>query len=233
MTDESTITNHRTAALERRVGIKLATALSAPKTVAAIKDLDSCYGDIFSVAAAELGADQIVSHILKLGHASWAQHALSHIPNLSLNQRQALAQQASVVVGNASTIELYLAPGAAFEAWFTMFWQNTPGGDVFPIAATPDENQWKWSKRLSIAINRSDTLRIADFAIANAPIEVGATCWMVVQIVAGSRHELSSHSLTYQQGGPDRLFNTWGVVNKPHFCMQDYPNPGDCSSFDS
>ncbi|NNG17804.1 MAG: hypothetical protein HKM89_15120 [Gemmatimonadales bacterium] len=231
MTNESATTEDLTAAVERRAGVKLASESSAAKTAAAIKDLDSCYEDIFGTAAAEVGVDHLVSRILDTNQPSWAQHALTYVPDLSESQREALAQKASVVIGTANSLELYLAGGAAFEAKFTMFWRNKPGDYVLPNAATPDEGKWKWSIKLSIAINRSYTISIPDFAIDNAPVDVGATCWMVAQVVGGPRRELTDHSFTYQPGGPNRRFNTIGVVNTPKFCLQDYPEKGDCRYF--
>jgi hypothetical protein len=229
MTDQLVTASDPTVDLERQVGIKLAHELSAPKTAAAIEDVNRCYGDIFKTAAAEIGVDRLVSGVIDSGQPSWAQHALAYLPDLSKSQQEALAQKASVIIGPAGSLELYLAPGAAFEAWFTMFWRNKPDGYILPNAATPDEKKWKWSMRLSIAINRSDCISIPDFAIENAPIEIGATCWMVVQVVGGPRRELTSHRFTYQPGGPNRRFNTKGVVNSPKFCLLDYPNQGNCN----
>ena len=229
MTNASENLSNATLAAERKYGVELANQLNAPKTAAAIQDPNNCFKDIFKVATEEVGADQLVSSLLKSKHPAWAQQALASASDLSDNHRLVLAQKSQVLVGTASSVGLYLAGGAAFEAWFTLFWKNEPGGFVLPNAATPNRNDWKWSKRLSIAINRSATLAISDFAIANAPIVAGATCWIVVQIVAGGQYEQTDYSFTYQPDGPARIINTWGTVGKPNFCLQDYPNKGDCT----
>ena len=231
MTEQSASSQDLTAAAERRAGVKLASESSAPKTTAVIKDIDSCYEDIFTTAAKEIGVDKLVSRILKADQPMWAQHALTYVPDLSEDQQVALANKASVVIGPANSLALRLAGGAAFEAKFTMFWRNKPGDYVLPNAATPDESKWKWSLRLSIAINRSDEIQIPDFAIDNAPVEVGAICWMVVKVIAGPRIELTDHSFTYQADSSNRLFNTIGAVRSPKFCLQDYPAKGDCNYF--
>ena len=160
-----------------------------------------------------------MSTILKNDEPTWAQYALDIIPDLSASHREALATKATVIIGEASALELYLAPGVAFEARFTMFWKNTPDGYVLPNAATPDSDKWKWSLKLSVSINRSDTINCAEFAIPDAPVMPGATVWMAAHVIAASTHQLSNYSFTYNSNGPLQRINTWGVVNTPKFCL--------------
>ena len=58
------------------------------------------------------------------------------------------------------------------------------------------------------------------FAIENAPVEEGATCWMVVKIdTVDGPWELTQYTFTYNSKAENRLeVNSWGAIRSPNFC---------------
>jgi hypothetical protein len=174
---------------QRRLGMKLAVQADAPKTLAVIKDTNSSYEDIFNTAVSEIGAEKLASLIE--GEPEWAHKARLFVPDLD-GQRDALVQAsagykdnpleaeiatdsfagAAAAVSTGSSLELYEISGAAFECQFTMYWRDS-NGNVQPSFGTPDQSQWKWSRKLSISINRSDMLYCQDFAPPDSPIQKG------------------------------------------------------------
>src|SRR5215203_3801458 len=150
---------------QRKLGVKLAHQVGATKTLEAIKDTNMCYEEIMQTAADEVGFEKLASVILE-NDAEWAFHALRTLPGTNGNERASLvehagtlfdgavrldsAEDAVAAVLQADYMQLHLIAGAAFQCWFTMFWKNTPDGEVFPAAAEPDSGKWKWSIKMSV-----------------------------------------------------------------------------------
>lgn len=199
---------------QRKTALRLAKEAGAEKTLEAIKNPEACYGEILQTAAEEVGMDKLVS-ILKDNDPIFATQALTHLPDLGENF--AVLEANSIAnSGNISSLELYLISGAAFEAYFTMYWFTPGSGIQQPQTGTPDTSQWKWSQKLSISINRSDTLDCKDFALPNSPLNPGDTVWMVVSTAADNRFDTGLR-FTYQPGAGNVRIDTWGAVASPNF----------------
>jgi hypothetical protein len=213
---------------QRKIGMKLASEMNAQKTLALIREPNSSYEDILKSAASEVGVDKLASVILQ-NHPMWASYALRCLPNLG-NNREALIKQASELVQTApgaadnlaaaenkriGGLELYLISGAAFEAHFTMFWLSAPNVNQ-PWAGNPDQGKWKWSDKLSIAINRSYSYKCSYFAIPNSPLHPGDTVWMEASIVCGNWYD-TGFRFTYDPNAPTQRIDTWGASVNPQF----------------
>jgi len=178
---------------QRRLGVRLATEANAPKTLAAIKDVNSCYDTILQTAAEELGVDKLTSYLLE-NDPEWAFHALLSVSDIG-NKREALIEKSSgisskfiqtesrelteTITATVSGLTLYLAPGCSFSGSFTLLWQDQ-SGNTQPQTAYPNAGDWVWSKYLSISVNRQDTLYGSKCALPNAPIQSGDIIWMLV-----------------------------------------------------
>jgi hypothetical protein len=81
---------------QRSIGIKMAKAAGAKKTLAVIKDRSKGFKDILRTAVAEVpgGVDTLVTHILQ-APPRWAYETLHHIPDLG-SHRAALLKRAAM-----------------------------------------------------------------------------------------------------------------------------------------
>lgn len=79
--------------VQRRIGVRLAEAEKAPKTSQIINDPDSCYNEILTVAAEEIGIDRLVARVLD-NDPEWAYRVLLHVPDLG-SHRDALIAKAA------------------------------------------------------------------------------------------------------------------------------------------
>ncbi len=206
--------------IHKRRGIELATKFGATKTLEAIKNKDFCYKTILETALDENGADKLVS-VLKESDPFWAQNALKYL-DLSKEHSDVLLDAATVNIGERGGLFIHLIPGAAYFGWMTMFWRNPGSLYTLPNAATSDQDKWKWSIML-----RASTMSeynqwgadCSDFAIDNATIEPGATCWMVVKIdTVDAPWELTQYTFTYTSGAEKLKVNSWGAIRSPNFC---------------
>lgn len=199
---------------QRKLGVRLAKEAGATKTLEAIKDPNVCYGEILKTAADEVGMDKLVS-VLRENNPIWATQALTAFHDLG-EFHSDLAGNSVPISGDASSLELYLISGAAFDASFTMYWYTPGSGSQQPMAGTPDASKWKWSINLSIAINRSYTMNCKDFALEKSPLNPGDTVWMVVSTAAGNRFDTGLR-FTYQPNGAAVRIDTWGGAANPKF----------------
>ena len=220
---------------QRRLGVKLAVKADAPKTLAVIKDTNSSYEDIFNTAVSEIGAEKLA--LFLQNEPELAHKALLLVPDLDgardilvkassaykenaiqVETEPAAATRAFVAAGVTSigSLELYEIAGAAFECKFTMYWRDS-NGNIQPNAGTPDHSQWKWSQKLSIAINRAAILDCSSFALPNSPLNKGDEVWMVVQIVCGGLYELRNLSFIYDPAAGNGRIDTWGIKDAPNF----------------
>ena len=224
---------------QRAMAIRLATEAEAPRTLAILKSDE--YGDVSAVlktAADEVGLDKLVPAIINTDPA-WAGAALRFLPDLgsyqqslidalpkhesenghSVNFAAAAVPQDAIAV---RSLTLYLAPGAALEAYFTMFWINQ--GVTYPQAVAPVSGQWDWSIKLSIAINRSATISCKDFAapapnrnFPGAPLAPGDVVWMVEN--SCNMDFDTGFRFVYQPDGRDIQIDVVGVPTAPSFSI--------------
>jgi hypothetical protein len=216
---------------QRQSAIELAKQEGAVKTLAALENEDFCYEEIIKTAADEVGVEKLAA-VLAKNSPTWALNALRYVPDLgeyrdSLihnaeklhDERIELSSDSSVkaAVTSAYLLELDLIAGCAFECWFTMYWQNEPGGEIFPNAAEKDSGKWKWSIRGSAAINNKLAVYCREFELPNTPLKKGATCWMVVHVKGvDSWYDLKQFSFIYGDGNV-KIIDTWGAVTNPQF----------------
>lgn len=205
----------------RRRGLELAKKFGAAKTLEAIKDKEFCYQSILETALDEGGADKLVS-VLQESDPFWAQNALRYL-DLSDEHRNRLLDQATVNIGERKGLHIHLIAGAAYFGWMTMYWRNPGGIYTLPNAATSDPNAWKWSIMLRASVSSEYNQWGADcsyFAIDNAPVQPGATCWMVVKIdTVDAPWELTQYTFTYNPSSLENLeVNSWGAIRSPNFC---------------
>ena len=226
---------------QRATAIRLATELEAPRTLAILKsDQYRDVSKVLTTAAAEVGLDKLVPAILN-SYPAWAGEALRFLPDLgdyrknlvdALGAHEAatgLVLSAAALPEDAISVrslKLYLAPGAAMEAWFTMFWMHQ--GVIYPQAVAPDLGQWNWSIELSIAINRSYTMACRDFAapapdrnFPGAPLDPGDVVWMVER--SCSTNFDTGFRFVYQPNGRDIQIDVTGGALTPSFSI-DQPS---------
>lgn len=214
---------------QRKLAVKLASKGNAPKTLEALKDTNLCYEDILKTAVAEAGIDRVIPAILE-NDPSWSQYALQHIPDLGdfrsqLEERASafsenrLAAATDAVPSTVAGIQLNLVAGVGFECWFSMFWQNPNNNTIYPQAVQPDQNQWIWSIELDAVSNNTRYYDCSYFGTAAIPIQTGATVWMIVQIAAGSLHQLTQFSSTYDPNGASINVDTKGTPSDPQFTL--------------
>jgi hypothetical protein len=222
---------------QRAMAIRLATEAEAPRTLAILKSDE--YGDVSAVlktASEEVGLDKLVPAIIN-SYPAWAGEALRFLPDLG-SYRQSLIDAlpkhekpaglvnfAAAVPEDATAVKsltLYLAPGAALVASFTMFWQHQ--GVNYPEAVAPDLGQWDWSGDLSIAINRSATISCSDFAAPNAnrnfpgaPLAPGDVVWMMER--SCSTNFDTGFRFVYQPNGRDIQIDVTGGALTPSFSI--------------
>ena len=223
---------------QRSTAIRLATEMEAPRTLAILKSDE--YRDVSAVlktAADEVGLDKLVPAIIKY-YPAWAGEALRFLPDLGsyrqnlidalprpekanghVNFAAAAAPEDTIAV---KSLTLYLAPGAAMVASFTMFW--THEGVTYPQAVAPDLGQWDWSIDLSIAINRSYTMSCSDFAAPSpnrnfpgAPLAPGDGVWMVER--SCSTDFDTGFRFVYQPNGRDIQIDIVGGALTPSFSI--------------
>lgn len=222
---------------QRSTAIRLATQLDAPRTLEILKS--DQYRDVSAVlktAAAEVGLEKLVPAILN-SYPAWAGEALRFLPDLDGYRNElvdalctheattGLVTAAAALPGDGTAVrslKLYLAPGAAMDAWFTMYWLHQ--GVVYPQAVSTDIATWDWSIELSIAINRSDTISCRDFAapaanrnFPGAPLEPGDIVWMVTRSCSTSFD--TGFRFVYQPDGKDIQIDVVGGALTPSFSI--------------
>lgn len=224
---------------QRALAIRLATKFEAPCTLEVLKS--DQYHDVATVlqtAASEVGLDKLVPVIVN-SYPAWAGEALRFLPDLGSHRKDLVdalstheAAAPSLVSMSATalaadpiairSLELYLAPGAAMVAQFTMFWMHD--GQLYPQAVTQDLTQWKWSEDLSIAINRQAIISCVDFAAAapgrnfpGAPLSPGDVVWMVER--SCSRNFDTNFRFVYQPNGRDIQIDIVGTALAPSFSI--------------
>lgn len=223
---------------QRSTAIRLATELEAPRTLAILKS--DQYRDVCAVlktAADEVGLDKLVPAIIN-SYPAWAGEALRFLPDLG-SYRQNLVDAlpkheaptglvnfaAAAVPEDAIAVRslaLYLAPGAAMDALFTMFWMHQ--GVTYPQTVAPDLGQWAWSIELSIAINRSYRMSCTDFAapapdrnFPGAPLAPGDVVWMMER--SCSTNFDTGFRFVYQPNGRDIQIDVVGGALTPSFSI--------------
>ncbi len=212
--------------------------MDAPRTLEILKsDQYRDAGAVLKTAADEVGLDKLVPAIIN-SYPAWAGEALRFLPDLGSYRQSlvdalpkhetptALVNFAAAAVPEDLTavrsLTLYLAPGAALVASFTMFW--THQGVTYPQAVAPDLGQWKWSIDLSIAINRSYTISCPDFAAPDAnrnfpgaPLAPGDVVWMVER--SCSTDFDTGFQFVYQPNGKDIQIDVVGTALAPSFSI--------------
>lgn len=205
---------------QRAAGLRMAIAAKALKTKAAIKDVDSCYEDIFKAAIADVGLNETVARVLE-GDPEWASQMLATIPDLG-NHREALLHKAAESPGSAlqalrnvadlgdarqtilaaatpqvasiaSVSAFSLKDSAGFNCSFTLYWEND--GKLQPLTGNPNKNHMVWSPTLMLG--QSTTVACRNFSLTEAPLQDGDTIWMFVSVHSGSKHNESKLRFTY------------------------------------
>ena len=185
----------------------------------------------------EVGLDKLVPAIIN-SYPAWAGEALRFLPDLGsyrqnlidalpkpekanghVNFAAAAVPEETIAV---KSLTLYLAPGAAMVASFTMFWMHQ--AVIYPQAVAPDLGQWDWSIDLSIAINRSYTMSCTDFAapapnrnFPGAPLAPGDVVWMVER--SCSTDFDTNFRFVYQPNGKDIQIDIVGGALTPSFSI--------------
>jgi len=191
---------------QRILGVKLAKAAGANKTLSAVKNQDACFHDIMRTAAEEVGLDAFVSQVLQ-GPPEWANAALLYVPNLG-SHRDALVQKADEVPKptnvvhmltareNAASASLVptdisaisLADNASCTVQMTVNWIDN--GSVQPTALQPDWNGWLWGGKLTqgknsgpMQINSFQSITLKNGQKGTAPLSKGDAVWIVVWVM--------------------------------------------------
>lgn len=224
---------------QRKLGVRLAKEAGAEKTVEAIKNTDVCFEDILKTAYEELGAEKFAA-ILKDNEAEWSNYALKIVPEDDEN-RAALVEKTSeyfneVLTPESADFDQVVNPNQSADAkeggaigarivnpvgfWFryTMLWQNPGDLRTFPASSYPDHSQWKWSNELQIGLVPADIINCEKFALPDAPLEEGATCWWYIHITTAQDVNLQSRfTFTYKRGSGNQYIKAWGAIKNPEF----------------
>ena len=236
---------------QRRFGIRLAQSENAVKTKEAIKDEHSCYEDILTTAADEVGVDTLVSHVLE-SDPEWAYNTLIHVPNLG-SHRDALivkasespewalhthrfvddlgshaekvAKKAAGLVQSQGDISGFnLLDQAWYNCQFTMYWVND--GKPQPQTAIPksDWGDWKWSSELHGG-GGGVTVACTEFVLPKAPLVAGNAVWMYMWVRAGKDVE-STLRFTYNPNTTDiAYFTATGSTGSPRLSLTKVTSP--------
>ena len=220
---------------QRKLGVRIATEADAPKTLAAVKDVNSCFDTILKTAADEIGLDKLTS-ILNENEPEWAFQALINLPDLG-DKRDALVANAGEfssnfikpatlaeteeISGTVSGLSLYLATGCSYSGAFTLLWQDR-SGNVQPQTAYPNAGDWKWSQYLSISVNRQGYLYGTDCKLPNAPISPGDTLWMLVGPSGSANGSYDTgFRFKYDPNAGTIRIDTTGGADNPNFTLHN------------
>ena len=241
---------------QRRYGIRLAQSENAVKTKESIRDEHSCYEDILTTAADEVGVDTLVSHVLE-SDPEWAYNTLIHVPDLG-RHRDALIAKASespewalrthrFVDDLGSNADMVAKKAGALlqsqgvisgfnlldQAWyncqFTMFWVNN--GKPQPQTAVKKSNwgEWKWSSELHGG-GAGVTVACSEFALPKAPLADGNSVWMYMWVRAGKDVE-SPLRFTYSPNTTDiAYFTATGSTGSPRVSLTKVASPALASA---
>ena len=225
---------------QRKLGLKLATQYNAPRTLALIKDPNSCYAAILNTAASEVGLDKLVPVLLE-NDPFWASQALLSLPHLGqyelpLKQKAGFLMQgdptgkASALpnkLPEVSELKLHLKAGSgyAINQW-TIWWYTPPmppSKDWEPMNGTSDSGQWH--RITGPSLGDDNKALVSSFALPLSPLNPGDTITMVVDIMGNPTDwSLTNQYFTYNptiaQGG-EIVAN--GTVDDPGFALSVYP----------
>ncbi|MBL7746982.1 MAG: hypothetical protein JNM19_06115 [Chitinophagaceae bacterium] len=230
---------------QRKLGLKLASQYNAPKTLALVKDPNSCYAAILNTAAAEVGLDKLVPVLLE-NDPFWAAQALLHMPNLGGYQLQLQHKAGQLYQLNAaglagkpggpvdklphvSQLKLHLKAGSGYAInqwtiwWFTPPLPNPTSWE--PMLGTPNSSNWKRIEGPSLG--NDNTANISEFALDLSPLNVGDTVTMVIDIMGNpTSWSLTNNYFTYDpsvtKGGE---IVASGTVDAPGFALSLYDIP--------
>ncbi|MEM7573989.1 MAG: hypothetical protein AAF433_13865 [Bacteroidota bacterium] len=178
---------------QRRQGVRAAIAARADQTLAAIRDLNNCYGTIMKTAIEETSVETLVEHVLD-NDPEWAYRMLTLFPDLDPHHRKQLVaktaegeeaaistlrfvphledheetmltQAAGKLAHSMGEISAFsLIDQAWYNAEFTVFWVDQ--GQVQPAATIPKSQwgKWKWSEKLSGG-GGTVKMNISEFAV--------------------------------------------------------------------
>jgi hypothetical protein len=185
---------------QRKLGVKLAKQTGAHRTLEAIKRKDANYESVFRQAAAELGVDKVVELVLAQNERAWVWAVLRHV-DCTEGHRDALLSKAAALesptlnvvsddptnstqgVVSVAAFELDVLAGASYSAYFTLNWANEPNV-IQPIAGyAPNTPPYKWSDK--VLVGQSATNICKFFSLPQAPLNPGATVWMIVDVSGG------------------------------------------------
>lgn len=219
---------------QRKLGTKLAIQLGIEKTLDIIKNTNSGYAEIFTSAAAELGADKLASIVLEQDEPSWALAVLRHVPGIDKHRdallakstplqkaiRSAGAAVAETTLGRIAAFELDVEVGASYSAYFTMYWQIGPNVTEPAAGYAPNSAPMKWSYEVLVGQATQNLCKY--FALPQAPLGVGDTVWMVVDVCGGGWYE-TPYKFTYDPGGDTAMILASGGTLTAQFNWQMKP----------
>ena len=208
-------------AQDRKTGMQMATKAGASKTAKLIQNEHAGFGAIFDSAAAEIGKDALVKHVLE-GPPFWSHMALLHMDDMggdeaALRARAAQAPAdmvrpeagsellaendvalAGELGGPLSAMNLHNAMAANCQ--WTVKWMN--GGVEQPTTNYPNWDKWQWSGTLTAGCGSQMALSKIAAKVPNAPLNNGDTVWIYVWVQAGSDKSSkdSTFQFTYQSG---------------------------------
>ena len=224
---------------QRKLGVKLATQYNAPKTLALIKDPNSCYAAILNTAASEVGLDKLVPVLLD-NDPFWAAQALRSLPNLGqyeleLQHKAGSLMQADLTnramalpnkLPQVSELKLHLKAGSgyAINQW-TIYWFTPPmppAKDWEPMNGTSDSG--KWHRIDGPSLGDDNTALVSSFALPLSALNPGDTITIVVDIMGNpTPWSLTNQYFTYNptiaQGGE---IVASGTVDNPGFDLSVY-----------
>lgn len=195
--------NDSDIAEQRKLGVKLAKSINAPKTLEIIKDANSTIEQIFKAAEAEIGVEKLVDIVIneQPEWSFWLKRSIAlgnHMKAVS-DKAENLTLPPDLDSKPTSRSEQALQPvskislglqggfgGAAYVCNYTMMWQSAENVNQ-PIAAYPNVDDWLWSPH--VRVQHSSLMNCADFATNNpkSPLKPGDPVWLWVWICAGTK----------------------------------------------
>lgn len=192
---------------QRKDALKLALQANATKTAEIIKEENSSLESIIKSAADEIGVDKLVPIILDK-YPSWSLGALRYVPGIG-KYETALKEKARLVVlpsthgagtkamtaeapqglPSIDTLEMYVACGAGYVAYFTM-WYFTPPFSNSWIVSNINSGDYK-------PVCQGETQKCEFFSMTDNPLQEGDTVMLVLAIAGNKDWQPSNIQFTY------------------------------------
>jgi hypothetical protein len=215
---------------QRVLGVSLVAGDQWTKTREIISNNQHCYGVILLKAIKENGLDAVVDKLLQ-GPPEWAYRALSDIPNLDNQHRDALIRKAAeepewaartlydipelganselvrkaagpLADSQGNISKIYLFNAGSYTCKFCIHWID--GGN--------EQDGIVWSRDMNLGESSGD-IRLLDLVTQSQPFNPGDAVWLYLWVYGGN--DTQSSRFTYDPNGQEVNFRSSGAASTP------------------